>query len=517
MPLPKSSSVKYTVPALAAAVVAGCLLLFGAARAALGQVVPAKEPKERVLTMGDAMQMALSNNLDIRISQITPMIDQFTLKSLYGAYDPSFSFNAIRDVNVTPGGSTVANTAITSPPSTATIEAYNAGLSGILPTGLNYNFSGPLQWERFGSQFGTYRVYNSSPGVTLSQPLLKNFWFNAPRYQISVAKKNLRIDQLGLELQIMTVINNVKAAYYNLIYSRENVRVQVGALQLADQLVHENTKKVQLGALAPLDEKQAESQAATSQADLLAAQNAQAIQENVLKNLLSGNFGEWAGVTLVPAEPLVAVPENVDVIESWRRGVAKRPDLQQAKAAVERQHITIKYDRNQLFPEVDLTGSYGHNATTGNFSQNIDDLGRGRFPFYSYGALLSVPLGNITPRNNLKAAKAALQQYLLQLKKTEQNIIVAIDNDVKAIHSDLLRVDATRKARVFAEDALQAEQTKLDHGKSTSFVVLQLQSNLTSARSAEIRALADYNIALEQLALDEGSTLERNNIILNVH
>ena len=93
---------------------------------------------------------------------------------------------------------------------------------------------------------------------------------------------------------------------------------------------------------------------------------------------------------------------------------------------------------------------------------------------------------------------------------------MAIDNDVKTIRSDLLKVDSTRKARLYAEEALQAEQTKLEHGKSTSFIVLQLQNNLTAARSAEIRALADYNIALEQLAFDDGSTLERNHIDLRV-
>jgi hypothetical protein len=46
--------------------------------------------------------------------------------------------------------------------------------------------------------------------------------------------------------------------------------------------------------------------------------------------------------------------------------------------------------------------------------------------------------------------------------------------------------------------------------------VLQLQRDLTTARSQEIRALADYNKALAQLAFDEGTVFERNNITLNV-
>jgi outer membrane protein TolC len=179
---------------------------------------------------------------------------------------------------------------------------------------------------------------------------------------------------------------------------------------------------------------------------------------------------------------------------------------------VEKQHLTIKYTFNQLFPEVDVLGSYGRNATELTFSQNLDTIRQGKYPYYSYGISLTVPLGNSSARYNYKSAKASLEQLLLQLKKTEAAIVLAIDNDVKTIRSDLLKVDATRKARLYAEEALQAEQTKLEHGKSTSFFVLQLQNNLTTARSAEIRALADYNIALEQLAFDDGATLERNHL-----
>ncbi|HEX4646764.1 MAG TPA: TolC family protein, partial [Verrucomicrobiae bacterium] len=128
----------------------------------------------------------------------------------------------------------------------------------------------------------------------------------------------------------------------------------------------------------------------------------------------------------------------------------------------------------------------------------------------------TIPLGNTSARNTYRSAKAGLKQILLQLKQTEQNVLVSIDNDVKLVTSDLQQVRATREARIYAEEALKAEQTKLANGKSTSFIVLQLQSNLTSARSAEIRALANYNIDLEQLSFDEGNTLQRNHIDLSL-
>jgi len=150
------------------------------------------------------------------------------------------------------------------------------------------------------------------------------------------------------------------------------------------------------------------------------------------------------------------------------------------------------------------------------FGQTLDTLRQGTDPSYSYGVALTFPLQNTGARNAYKSAKANLEQSLLQLKKVETTIVVAVDNDVKTVRSDLLRVDATRKAREYAEDALQAGQSRLRAGSTTSFEVLQLQNSLTTARSAEIRALADYNIALEQLALDEGATLERSKIDLKM-
>ncbi|MCL5096671.1 MAG: TolC family protein, partial [Candidatus Omnitrophica bacterium] len=98
----------------------------------------------------------------------------------------------------------------------------------------------------------------------------------------------------------------------------------------------------------------------------------------------------------------------------------------------------------------------------------------------------------------------------------EQNIMVSIDNDVKQAQTSFDRVEATKQARLYAEAALDAEEKKLQQGKSTSFVVLTMQSNLTTARSTEIGALTDYNKSLVQLSLDEGSTLDRHSLNFKV-
>jgi outer membrane protein TolC len=164
---------------------------------------------------------------------------------------------------------------------------------------------------------------------------------------------------------------------------------------------------------------------------------------------------------------------------------------------------------------LDLFGSYGHNEIApagGNFQDVLGDLPRGRNPRYSFGVVLDIPLGNRAARARYSAAKADSSQALLEYKRLEQQIMVQIDDAVKLIRSSFERVEATRAARVFAEEALAAEQKKLENGKSTSFLVLQAQRDLTVRRSEEIRALADYNNGVAALAHREGTTLQRHNV-----
>ena len=95
------------------------------------------------------------------------------------------------------------------------------------------------------------------------------------------------------------------------------------------------------------------------------------------------------------------------------------------------------------------------------------------------------------------------------LKQNEQNIMVDIENAVTAVQISFQQVSATRQEREFAEAALGAEEKKLEVGKSTSFIVLQLQRDLTTARSNEINALTSYNLNIANLAYLEGRTLDR--------
>jgi outer membrane protein TolC len=290
--------------------------------------------------------------------------------------------------------------------------------------------------------------------------------------------------------------------------------VQQEALELAQTQLDQDKQRVEIGTLAQLSVQSDESQVAQSKANLIAAQSTLETDQNALKNLVTDDYSKWHDTDIQPSETLTAPMQLFDLQDSWNKGMTERPDLLQARLNVEQQGIQLKFYRNQLFPELNLTGTYGYNGAGQEFNDTFNEFNEGNAPFYSYGAQLSVPLSNIGPRNQYKSTKVTLQQIVLQLKQLEQNVMVEIDNAVKQAQSDYQSVDATRQARIYAEAALDAEQKTYAVGKATTFEVLQYQSSLTNARGQEIRALANYEEDLANLAAQEGSTLERNGINL---
>ena len=305
-------------------------------------------------------------------------------------------------------------------------------------------------------------------------------------------------------------------AYLDLIASRETVRVQEKALELAERSLMENKKRVEVGNMAPLDEKEAAAQVARSRADLISARRDLILAQNALKRLISDDFSSLQQVEYEPTAKLQAIPETFNRLDSWSKGLSTRPDIQRSKLDLEKQRISLRFARNQLYPQLDLIGYYGLTGQDPTLSGSLGDIQDQRNPNHSAGIRLTVPLTNRRARNDYEAAKLRNQQLLLRYKQLEQNAMVEIENAIRSADAALQRVDATEAFREYSEAALQAEEKKLENGKSTSFVVLQRQRDYTAAQSDAIRAKSDYNKAVARLAQAEGFTLERYRIQLEI-
>ena len=405
---------------------------------------PAQKATTRTLTLQECIQLALQHNLSLQISRIDPQRSFYDLEASYQVYDPTLT-GSYNYVDRTSPAGVIPGSSVPLPPSKSKIDSFGLGLGGTLPTdtGLQYDLTSGNSYQRplFGAE------YSGNAGISLTQPLLRNLWIDSSRLAITVAKKDLKISELGLARDVMTVVTDVEKVYYELIAAQEGVKVQEKAVQLAEKLYEENRKRVEVGALAPLDEKQSASQLASRKADLLSAKQALATSENVIKKLISDDYASLHSIDVRPAEGLTAEPVVLSVEQSWKRGLSMRPDYLSAKQAVERQGIVVRYQKNQLYPSLNLIGGYSRAGRNISYSEVRSDLSTGDSPTYSVGVSLSMPLSNRGPRNRYLAGQATYDQQVLTLKNQEQAILVTIDDSIKRAQSSYERVGFTNRPR----------------------------------------------------------------------
>jgi outer membrane protein len=478
------------------------------------------------LSLRDAIALALEHNLDLQVFRYNPIISEYNRRSLFSVYDPTVSGSIGRAENNRESGGINLNTGNTQPGTRSKTETASFGLSGQTPIGTTYGLTHNVDHNivntpfligtnSFGEAvFGGRRsdTYNSQAAFSATQPLLRDFWINGDRLQIKLARRNVHIAELLFEREVMDIINRVEQAYYGLVAAREAVRVGEADVGVKKQFFEEQRRRVEVGILAPLDEKLAQAELAKSESALIDFRRIAADAESLLKGLIHDNYISQIRTEIQLTDRLLAMPATLELFDAFKEAMEKRPDLQQARLELEKANIQLKYDFNQLFPRLDAYGSLGYNGLDTSVGGALGDISDRTFEQTTYGLRLSFPLTMWGPRNTRKADEAVKEQAIWDLKRQEEAVIQEVDFEVRLIRTLWLQIPYTREVTVAQQAALEAEKKKLDAGKSTSFNVLKIASDLTTAQVAEIKAILTYNQALAELAFRKGTTLERWNI-----
>ena len=473
----------------------------------------------RELSLAQCIALGVTNNRDLQIERMNPQISRASLDATLGVYDPVFSTTLNHTDTATPSlGQFNPATGNISYGSQNETTSLAPGFSGNLPSGASYSATGSLSDSITDASGSRSDTWNSGFNIYVKQPLLKNLWIDQNRLTIQVNRRNLKQSELQFLYRLMDIVTQVEGAYYDLVYTRELLKVGEATLGVKQRFYEETRRKAEVGTQAELDVKLAESDVAKIQADLVTARNAVVLSENILKGLLGDNIMSQHGVAIRPTDPLLVIPTVPNLLDSWQRGVSTRPDLLSMKEDVEKANIQLKYAYNQLFPQLDLAASYGRNGIGTGWWPAVSMLGPSDSdaPKDMIGGTLTIPLSRRTDRANYRNQRAAKAQFIVRLKQKEESVIKEIDDAAQNVKSSLEKVHATRFATQYAEAALDAETKKLAAGKSTAYFVLSLQTSLASAQADEIRAKTDYIKNLATLSFREASTLDRKHIQVDI-
>jgi len=326
--------------------------------------------------------------------------------------------------------------------------------------------------------------------------------------------------------------------------------------------------------MAPLDVLTAESELATDTQNLIVAQTNKLQQETVLLNAITRNptAPSLQNVEVVPTTPIANpnITENLPLMDAVQEAWQKRPEIFQADLNLKNAEIEVKATRNGLLPALNLVGQYSATGLAGNtIVQNhtqtgfqavnaspivdangvpfnvgnpgapgvpafvglpvfdttttvqrsglgtaLDQMVHADFPTYSAGLNLVLPIRNRTAQADSARAQLDKRQQVVQYRQLQNTIFVGVRNAQIALQQDRAQVAAAAKARILAQQTLDAEQKKYQLGSSTSYQVVLRSRDLTTAQGNELRAkinLIEASVNFDQAV---GRTLDVNHIIV---
>jgi len=494
----------------------------------------AQQEKALSLSLEDCIIKALDNNLNVAINVLNPELAEISVSSAKEKFLPRLSMDYnIRNTNQASYSWIEALGDIETKR-----DSYSTQLSQLIPTGGNFSIS--LSSFKYDSN-QKYQTINPRYSTTLTfnftQPLLKNFGTKMSRKEIIVAQNNFNISEENFRTSLQEIVYSVEEAYWNLVYTREILKVRQQSLNLAQDLLEKNRRAVEIGTLAPIEILNAQASVATREADILDAEAQVKNNEDILKTRINlsaeGKSAELAKI--IPADTPEYEKKEMDLEEALSIAMQNRPDLKATLIDLKNKELDLSYTRNQLLPDLNLQASYWSPGVSGThiiyppgnpFGDPIAILPGGasdslkhafglKYKNWSFGLTLSIPLESIFSRASYAQARVNLEQAKLRMQNQEQQIFLEIKTAVRAVQTNYKRVQAYKAARELSEKKLEAEEEKLKVGLTTNYFVLQYQTDLSSSQSQELKAIIDYNLSLARLSQVIGMSLKEKNISIS--
>ncbi len=356
---------------------------------------------------------------------------------------------------------------------------------------VNQTFGNPTLYPL---AYDTLNPYGGRVTLALTQPLLRGFGPQAAEARLRAAEYLAKAGDLEYQRALIQEIATTDGLYWDLVYARQNLANKRQAHALALKQLEEDRERVASGMLAPVELPAVEASALEREEQSLAAEASLATAR---ARLVAEIFpGQSAPSDLVPTDAPEVLPTPMGLDEAERLALEQRPELKVAAAGLQARQVLEREGQNRTLPQLDASVAYsGGAASAGSISSVMSDWSAQRYPGYTLGLQLRVPIGNHAAKALLAQRRAQRLESELELRTLRQNVLLEVQQAHNDLRSSAKSVEALGKALEFREKSLEAEATKLENGLSTSFFVLQRQGELDQARTALAQAKITFRKA----------------------
>ena len=375
-----------------------------------------------------------------------------------------------------------------------------------------------------------------SLSLTIQHNLLQGRGIAVNERNIVVARNNLAMSDLGFRTTVLRTVATVLNGYWALVGDYEDLKAKQEALDTARRFVSENDRRVELGALAPIDLVTSKSQLATSVLDMVTSETALAQDELQLKNLI-GRTGTadpvLAGVAIIPTGAITIpdVDDTLSVKTLVAKAFANRSDLQSDQVSLKNAEVSNIGTTNGLLPSVQgflqvsdqglagaghtVNGQSANSFLVGGAGTSLRQVFGRDYPSEVIGAFATISVNNRQAQADFGIDQLQLRQSQLTTSGTRNQVEVDVTNSVVALRQARARYEAAHANLALQQELLDGEQKKFALGESTSFNVIQQQRDLAAAKASELNALVTYQSAHINLDAITGTIIEANGITLS--
>lgn len=506
--------------------------------------------KERSLTIGEAIEMVLKNNLEVQFSRVDVKVEQARTRFATGVFDPVFRLEVGRESVQRPDITSNLSSAesllqqaqilaieqntraiqiatgqpitpfVTLPDGRVVVfdqdrDRFESSLAIRTPLGTQIAFTARESKTRSTFAGDTRTItpfYDAFGGFEVRQPLLKDFGPAANLADVRVGRISERVAALTWEKSLSEAIASVLGTYFDMLFAQADVQVKEDAIQADQQLAQQNQRRLELGFMSPIDVQQARAQISLDQEQLIVSRNLLKERQFTLHRLITKEGTESGDVIFIPVEtPNLAAPEitRESLLASAFRN---RPDYRAAVTDAEKQDVRLRFAKNQAWPNLDLVGTFGYNGLAGHWESARDAAQSSQAPQWSVGVQFSMPLGRVQPRAQLDAIRGLKEQAILRIKQSELTVSVDVDTALSRIDTSRQRLETARKTRELNEEAVRIASRRLEEGQLSSFDLIEQRRKSFDARSRELAARADLNKSIVTLWDATGTILENTGV-----
>ena len=376
---------------------------------------------------------------------------------------------------------------------TNTIE-FESGYSQAFSTGTNFTISS------FGYRSASNNIFNVlSPQITtgfnltVNQPLLQGFGLATNQRYIHIAKKNLQLTDLAFTAQVIATISQVENIYWDLVNAYQDAQIKEHSLAYANETLSDDQKQLELQNIPAMQVMKDESAVASAEGDLTVSKATLRLNELLIKNALTKTIQDPA-LAEMPVIPLDLMgtpdPNATQPIDQLIAEAEKnRPDVSEDQIAMQIAQNNLKTIKNELLPKLSLYGQF-IGAGFGGQPNPVCALGADE-------CSTTLPGGFPGAFEDTFNYSSPEYQVGFQLSVTLRN--------------RLAKADQFRAVLDYRQRELTFEQSKksiLLDVRNSAYALQQAQARVTAAQKARDLAQKTFDIARQEQKLGAMSTYD---------